>query len=118
LGWILEGEEEADLGTFPSREGGNVTIIDDNFSGRRDIIGVTGDSFSEGAFSGAIFAHDGANFADREGEGEVIEDTFLVKGEGEVRKFGCNHDIKVKKGNDGQYYFFFKKKLDTTKRVT
>jgi hypothetical protein len=52
---------------------------------------MAGDSLGEGAFAGAIGAHDGMDFALPDREGDALDDGFLADGDMKVLDFEEAH---------------------------
>jgi hypothetical protein len=81
---VLEGEEEASAGAFIDGHGEDVLAVEGDGAAGDFVLFVAGENFGEGAFAGAIGAHDGVDFTGVDGEGQAVEDLTVGDLGGEV----------------------------------
>ncbi len=75
---MLKAEEKAEVGAFVRVEFENIFAVESGGAGGDFVGGMAHEDFAKGAFAGAVFAHNGVDFAGFDGESEAFEDFFVV----------------------------------------
>ena len=81
---VLEGEEYAQAGADFGVEGEEVLAVVDGLAGGDGVVGASGEDVGEGAFAGAVGAHNGVDFAGADLEVDAVEDGEVAGGGVEV----------------------------------
>ena len=74
----MEGEEDAEFGSFVWSEFDDVFLFEENFSFADFILWISHDHLRERAFSRTVWSHDRVNFPSFDIEREVFEDFFVA----------------------------------------